>query len=47
VWPIPTHQLRLWVFPYMDLFLLTGWSNLKFVSSLHKQVQGVTHTENS
>lgn len=43
-WPIPTHRLRLWVFPYMDLFLLTGWSNLKFMSSLHTQVQGVTHT---
>lgn len=46
-WPIPTHRLRLWLFPYMDLFLLCSCSNLKFMSSLHTQAQGVTHTENS
>lgn len=46
LWPIPTHRLRLWVFPYTDLFLLTGCSNLKFMSILHTQTHGVTHTEN-
>lgn len=43
---VPTHRLRLWVFPYIVLFLLTSWSDLKFMSSLHTQARGVTHTEN-
>lgn len=46
MWSVPTHRLRLWVFPYVVLFLLTSWSSLKFMSSLHTQAQGVTHTEN-